>query len=226
MTQNNHANEYMVHGVSSEMLRGNEDTIYSPAWFVEVNGSYFWSFAKSWTCDTLREIKKGEEVFIHFLEESERVPLNEGELVYLAGREFMTKILSLIIVGEIKLSVRAWKQLSNGYYITTMTSAAFSAYAQRLSLDLWEVVEKFLGDENAELKDMATDAFDAYTAIAYYSAEDKREQSLRRAMFYMLLGDAQMLELETRLSVEFDKFFDTTELFLSAVEQRLDDLKK
>jgi hypothetical protein len=226
MTHHNHANEYMVHGVSCEMLRGNEDTIYSPAWFVDVNGSYFWSFEKSWTRESLREIKKGEDVFIYFLKESERVPLNEGELVYLAGEEFMTKVLSFIEAGEIDLSVSDWKQISNGYYIATMPSAVFSAYAERLSLDLWAIVEKFLVDGNAELKDMATDAFDAYTAIAYYSAEDKKEQSLRRAMFYMLLGDANMLELETRLSVEFDQFFDTTELFRSAVEQRLDALQQ
>lgn len=224
MTEN-HPAEYTVHGVSAEMLRGNENTIYSPAWFVEVNGSYFWSFAKSWTHESLREVKRGEEEFIYFLEESERVPLKEGELVYLAGRDFMVKILSFVIAGEIKLSVRGWKQLSNGYYMATMTPAAFSAYAERLSIGLWEIVEKFLVDGNAESKDMAADAFDAYTAIAYYSADDKKEQSIRRAMFYMFLGDAPMLELETRLSVEFDTFFDTTELFQNAAKQRLDALQ-
>lgn len=226
MTHHNHTNEYMVHGVSGEMLRGNEDTIYSPAWFVEVNGSYFWSFEKSWTRESLREIKKGEDVFIYFFEESERVPLSEGELVYLAGGDFMTKILSFIEAGEIDLSVSAWKQISNGYYIAAMPSAVFSAYAERLSLELWAIVEKFLVDGNAELEAMATDAFEAYTAIAYYSADDKKEQSIRRAMFYTLVGDASMLELETRLSVEFDKFFDTPELFQSAAEHRLDALQQ
>lgn len=217
--------EYMVHGVSAEMLRGNENTIYSPAWFVEVNGSYFWSFEQSWTRESLRKIRRGEEEFIYFLEETERVPLQEGELVYLAGRDFMVKILSLIAVGEIKLSVSAWKQLSNGYYIVTMTPAEFSAYAERLAMGLWKTVEKFLIDGNSESKDRAADAFDAYTAIAYYSADDKKEQSIRRAMFYTFLGDAHMIELETRLAVEFDRTFDTAELFQTTVDERLKSLQ-
>ena len=225
MTEN-HPREYTVHGVSAEMLRGNEDTIYSPAWFVDVNGSYFWTWEAEWTQENLRQIRNGEEEFIYFLPEAKRVPLHEGELVYLAGIEFMVKILSLLAVGAIKISIRPWKQLPNGYYIATMTPAAFSAYAEQLSMGLWNIVEKFLVDVSAEIKDMAVDAFDAYTAIAYYSGDDKKEQSLRRAMFYTTVGDAHRKELEARMAVEFEKSFDTTALFHAAVQQRLDALRQ
>lgn len=225
MTEN-HPREYTVHGVSAEMLRGNEDTIYCPAWFVEIGGSYFWTWETDWTQENLRQVRNGEEEFIYFLPESERVPLHAGELVYLAGRDFMVKILSFLAVGEIKLSVRHWKQISNGYYIATMTPAAFSIYAEHLSMSLWNIVERFLIDASAETREMAADAFDAYTAIAYYSGDDKKEQSLRRAMFYTTVGDSHRKKLEARMAVEFEKSFDTTALFHAAVQQRLDALQQ
>lgn len=224
MTHHNYPKEYTVHGVSSEMLRGNEDTIYSPAWFVESNGSYFWTWKKSWTHDDLRKVNSGDESFIYFFKESERVPLNEGESVYLAGSEFMDKILSFIKSGDIKFSVSAWEQISYGYYISTMTASAFSAFAESLCLDLWEIVENFLTEGKSADKAKAVAAFDAYTAICFYSADDKKEQGIRRAMVYTRLGDAELLELESHVSVQLDEFFDTTELFHNAVTQRLDAL--
>lgn len=208
------------------MLRGNEDTIYSPAWFVESNGSYFWTWEKLWTHESLRKVNNGDESFIYFLKESERVPLNEGESVYLAGSEFMDKILSFIESGDIKFSVTAWEQISYGYYISTMTASAFSAFAERLCLDLWEIVEKFLTNGNPADKTKAAAAFDAYTAICFYSADDKKEQSIRRAMVYTRLGEADLLELESHVSVQLDEFFDTTERFYNTVSQRLDALQE
>jgi hypothetical protein len=226
MTQHNYPTEYMVHGISSETLRGNENTIYSPVWFVESDGSYFWTFQKSWTQDDLREIIEEDTDFIYFLKEPERVSLREGESVYLAGSDFMTNIRYLIDSGDVKVSMNAWEPISNGYYIAAMTSAAFSAFIERLCLELWEIVEKFLTDRNAELKGTALKAFDTYNAISFYSAEDKRELSLRKAMVYLYTEDADLLKIESYLSVEFDKFFDTTKVFHSAAKQRLDALQQ
>jgi hypothetical protein len=208
------------------MLRGNENTTYSPAWFVEVNGSYFWTWEQAWTHDSLRKVNRGDEDYIYFLEESDRIPLNAGETVYLAGGEFMDKILSLIDSGDIKFSINAWAEISNGYYISAMTAGAFHAFAERLCLDLWEIVEKFLMGGDAELKENAAEAFDAYTAICFYSSDDKKEQSMRRAMFYTRLRDADMLEMEAYVSVRLENFFDTTELFHMTVNERLNELQK
>lgn len=226
MTHHNYPKEYMVHGVSSEMLRGNENTIYSPAWFVAFHGSYAWTYETSWTHDDLRKIKNGDTDFIYFLNESERVPLNEGESVYFAGNEFMSKILSFIESGDIKFSVSAWEQISYGYYISTMTASAFNAFAERLCLDLWEIVEKFLAGDISVSKETAMEAFVAYTAICFYSAEHKKELSIRRAMVYLRTEDADMLKIESHLSVYLDAFFDTIELFQNAAKRRLDALQE
>lgn len=225
MTEN-HPREYTVHGVSAEMLRGNEDTIYSPAWFVEVNGSYFWTWEQAWTHENLRKVNRGDEDYIYFLEESQRIPLNEGETVYLAGGEFMEKILSLINSGDITFSMDTWEQISNGYYIAAMAPAAFHAFAERVCLDLWQIVETFLVDGDPELKEKAEVAFDAYSAICFYSSEGKKEQSMRRAMFYTRLNDADKFEMESYVSIHLDYFFDTPELFQRIVNQRLNALQQ
>jgi hypothetical protein len=226
MIHYNYPKEYMIHGISSEMLRGNENTIYSPVWFAESDDSYLWTYEKAWTRDNLRELRKEDVDFVYFLKESERVSLNEGETVYLAGYEFMDKILSFVKSGDIKFSVSAWEQISNGYYISVMTPAAFSAFIEHLCLELWKIVEKFLIDGNDESKVTAMEAFDAYTAIAFYSAEDKKELSIRKAMVYMHIKDTDMLHIESYLSVNLDQFFDTTELFQTVVCQRLNALEQ
>lgn len=226
MTHHNHANEYMVHGVSYELLRGNEDTMYSPVWFIESDGSYYWTREKSWTKENLRKVNNIDEEFIYFFQESERVPLSEGEIVYLAGNEFMNKILSFVESGSIEFSMGAWKEISNGYYVSAMTQDAFHAFAESLCLNLWAIVETYLTDTNSVSKDIAMDAFDAYSAISFYSSETKRELSVRRAMVYLCNDDADRLKVESYLSVDFDKFFDTAALFHNAAAQRLDALKQ
>ena len=214
---------YLVHGVSTEMLRGNEGTVYSPVWFIESAGSYFWTFNKIWTREDLRQLNDGEEQFVCFFPETERVPLDEGEQVYLAGEEFMAKILSFVSSGDLDFAVENWRRTSTQYYVSVMTEPAFYAFIEGLCLDLWGIVEKFLGGR-AE-KDKAEQAFAAYNAISFYSTDSKEEQSIRKAMFHMHTGNSSMLSMECRLSVEFDNFFATDELFHKAAKRRLDALR-
>ena len=215
---------YLIKAISPELLRGNEATVYKPAFFLDVEGVLKWTFKDNWSMDDLREVKPGDERFLEMLPEEDFVGINEGENLYLLGEELYKTVSKVIIDGDIEFSLSAWKPFVHGYHVAVMTQCAFEAFRASLSYEIWPIIEDFIIAGSSFHPDLNA-VFDAYDHLTSVEQHGKEIHALRAGAFFMVSGDVDRLTFHAWHSVKMDKLFVSEEAFADALDNYLSALR-
>lgn len=226
MSEHPYPKKYLVGGVSAELIRGNENTIFTPVFFIIRDGKAFYaSHAKDWVESGLKPLAAMDEEYVCWFPDDERLGINEHEVVYLAGADIMRTLQGLVAEGLLNFSFSQWKELSIGYHGTVMTHAAYHAFAVSLKNKVWEILERYITDRPGQILTPAEDIFQAYSSL-YIENADKKEIALNRGAYFMAMGNTKQLAFESFLATLGDgRIFSTEDAFLEASTQRLAAIK-
>ena len=215
---------YLVKGISPEMLRGNEGTVYKPVAFIEVDGVLKWTFKEHWKLGDLREVKLGDERFLLALDENDYVGINEGENLYLMGENLYNCVSKLITEGSIEFSLKAWKPSVYGYHASVMTRDAFNAFRASLSYEIWPILEDFIVAGFSVRNDIS-ELFDAYDNLIAGDKHNKQIHALRSGAFFLVSGEVDRLTFFSWNAVKMDKMFPSEEDFAAALDRYMHSLR-
>lgn len=199
--------EYMITGISSEMLNGNENTVYEPPFFFEHEGKHYWirnrrNHVGQWNEESIQELPGYEYDYVHWLDEEDYVSIAPGKCFYLAGNALVQSVERLEAARMVMNPFRDWKRLRNGYSAGVMTPNGAAVMFQGIVDSLWKIVEEFLASGESMPTSLQKDAFNAYDHLSYYAVKTE-DDFLRVGAYYMAIEEEKILRYMA-LTAHFD----------------------
>lgn len=201
------SNEYLITGVSSEMLNGNENTVYEPPFFFEYEGNHYWVANRRlhsghWEEESLRKLSNDEYDYVHWLDEEDYITIRPGQGFYLAGITVVQSIERLEKADMVDNPFKDWKRLKNGYSVGVMSPEQASKLFQAIVDECWEIVEDFLASGESAPNALQKDAFSVYDHLSYYAVKTE-DDFLRVGSYYMATNEENILRYMA-LTAHFD----------------------
>lgn len=224
MENHNYPKKYPIAGISAELLNGNESTIYDPVWFIQKDNQYFYTSASGWDESDLKKLSKWDEEYVHWFSPDDRMGINPGESLYLAGHEIIGILQELVDEDALEFSFSNWKPLSNGYHGAVMTDHAYKACLVSLKDKLWKIVEEFLVYDEHPWRTAIEDVFLAYNRI-YVKDDNKRQQAINCGTYYHKTRNTEQFAMESFLAcLGKEPLFPNGLSFRDAVDKNLEQL--
>ncbi|VXB34137.1 hypothetical protein [Aeromicrobium sp. 9AM] len=191
-------------------LAGNEDFLLTAEPIVSNEGRKFVAHGRHWTVESLRPVSTGEERFANFLKDDDTEPIEEGHVVWLAGRNFVSDVLShsSLVAFSREIGSPRWKLHSRGYKWRTGPIREFddrrvqlaNILESQLHRQLFDQLEKTLGD--------LASTFRLYLALA---TERTKSRYLNIALYHFEMRDTYALGLTRhRAVINGDLFADAS----------------
>lgn len=194
---------YLVVGISSEQLHGNEGTLYSPDIIVEIDGQRYYSPHQAFCFEDLKPLLESNRRYVTWLADDERFSIKQGQYVYLAGTKFLNLLGQVSEITPFSYDSQEWTQLSIGYSWAVMEDHLFRYRTQDIIRSLWIIIDDYLWSLEAPPEypsSLIKRVVAAYSQMMFWHS-NKRIAYENLGLYYYVVGDAKALNITSQLAL-------------------------
>ena len=200
-------------------LRGNEDHLISAEPVVERDGQLFIAHGSDWEFDDLVPLGPGEQDYVTFLRPRDHGPIEQRQVVWLAGRNFVADVQSNMALLDVRREFQStkWRNLRLGYRWSIGSMLEIQELRQRISNHLEPSLHRQLFDSMELSHGDAAGIQRLYAEVA--DPTDGRRY-LNLGLYFHAIRDQFGLELVCARAVANAEFNDEKEYWSALDELR------
>lgn len=201
--ESDRSSTYLVVGISSEQLQGNEGTLYSPDIIVEIDSQRYYSAHQAFCFEDLKPLPESNRRYVTWLADSERFSIEQGQRLYFAGTKFLNLLGQVSEIAPFSYNPQEWTQLSIGYSWVVMEEHLFHYRTQDMIRSLWIIIDDYLWSLDTPPEyppSLIKRVVAAYSQMMFWQS-NKRIAYENLALYYYAIGDTRSLDITSQLAV-------------------------
>jgi hypothetical protein len=219
--------EYRLVGFISD-LDGNQNQVFTADPVLRSGDDLFVAEAKQWTPEQLRKVSPSALRFVEQIPDEEQVTVQPGEVVWLAGRTFVTELAAITrtpasSLAQLRREIGRWNRTRRlGFAWSVGTRAQLMRLIAEPTTDITAMLNRALFDRQELSHGDAESYFLVFRGLVQ---RDTLEHLVTRAVYYQARHDDQRLMSVARRAVRVGVATDNDD-FLAGVRARISRLSE